>query len=290
MLACEYGYEFFAPPFEWDDPLQPRSYEIGQLLLSELLPTYGWQAFLELYAGPWERGDRTEIEARFEAIYSASLDEVWAKAKAAPEPLSACAVAWECAAPALVPGEPAEVLDHCEGEALRSLVIDEPQLLDLRQTGTVVLHACAQDPGQLTGGTWEFLPPRTFVELPPGKYFLRVIEDGSLASSRLEGSSMLGTDCDQLDPVPLEVPNPGTGWLFQSLAAPYHLRLAPSQSTRLSILAQGLGPFQVCASCADTDCVSVSDSAQIEVSAEVVLRFPAGAPGGRVQKLVVAAE
>jgi hypothetical protein len=268
-------------------------YVMGSMLVSHLVKTYGWEAFLDLYAEAWSQRDAAELEQNFQALYGVSFDALWT-ATALTVPFATCVAAWPCAADPLVPGTPEALSDSCGESSFRSLTATAPGVLELdAEPGALqpeadgiaaLLLACPADPGQPISGPFEWFGARSLADLVDGKYLVAAASDVTVTSRRRQ-DSMFGTDCDQLASLALDSDTPDY-LLFEPRTAPYFLRLDLPVGAELLVTTEGAGSLQICPSCAASDeCVTVEQAGRFPVRSGAVFHLPAMAQPGQLARL-----
>jgi hypothetical protein len=273
-------------------PERDTPYVLGSNLVGNLIATYGWEAFLDLYRGPWHSGDEAELEQNFQDLYGVSFESAWATAKNVASHAS-CVPAWACAADPLVPGVAESFTDSCDDDPYRRVSSAESGVLQLETAeGGAILLECPADPGEPTfNASGLILGPSTFADLGAGSY-VAVSLGGVTMTTRPIDDSMFGTECPELDAVELDPSDPVPHWdywVFQPPTSPYFLRLDLSRDALLNVVLDGAGPILVCPSCEVSDeCVSPENAAPLSVSSEVVLHFPAGSSQSPLAQLSVA--
>jgi hypothetical protein len=266
------------------NPERDAPYTLGSLLVSHLIATYGWEAFLDLYRGPWRSRGEAELDQNLQDLYGTSFDSAWAIASRGAA-TSQCLAAWACAAAPLEPGVAQTPSLNCDDRPYRS--VTGALQFDARGGGDAAfLLECPADPAQPAQRSAGAIGPGTFTDLGENSYVAFTSGDVTLTSRQLD-SSMFGTECADLDSVELDPSRGGADWLFQPRTSPYFLRLDLASDTELTLLVQGLaGPVLVCPACELSDeCVSSADAATFAVSSRVVLHFPAGSPGDELAEL-----
>lgn len=267
-------------PTDWDEAMaefehreRDIPYDLGSLLVSHLIESYGWEAFLDLYREPWFERDSAELEQSLQSIYGVSFDAAWAAAAHAPTSRR-CVAAWACAAEPLVPGVSATPSSSCGDSIVRSVSPAETGTLQLQAEGDggwVV--PCPADSGMPISGAEQAVGPGAFTELSQGSSFVVSTGDTTLTSRRL-AEPPFGTDCSRLGSQQVDA---AATWVFQPRPEPYFLRLDLSQAPEWGLQVIGAGPVRVCPSCEQSDeCVSIEQSGKFEAAGDVVLHFPAG--------------
>jgi hypothetical protein len=260
-LGCQ-GYASLAgsaPPDSWRIARRQDAYVTGPWLVAHLLRKYGPAPFLQLYQGRWFDATSDELARRFEAVYGASIDEVWNDAASSTVPEVGCIFAWECAAPAALPDAPIDVASRCDrADRYRSFTLAENALVDMTaEPQFAYLHACANTPPAPLAELPEGLAMigQALLELGSGSYFVQA-DTATTLSARAPAGSPLGDDCTQPPPLKLDALPAAPRLLANRRASERFFRFSvPSGADVWAFPKDETDTAEICNSCEDTQCV-----------------------------------